>query len=268
MALSFGGLQSNMGPFKSVSLKGNASVHGVPMFVDKLPLTLGGIAGEDVKMGRVCSVDPSDRRKFVMGIPTGNVVKGISMLDPSIMSLDPGQLSDGTNYYFAGRPMTVTTLGILDILEWDTAQSAPFEGATVWCNNSTGMLAFNDGTDISASGYTKLNATVYETLDPNGAKVFFNLPLVEGGNKETLVATATPAATPAAGAVDAGTAVVLSSDTANAEIFYTLDGTTPTMASAKYTGAIPVTAAVTITAIAIAEGYDKSATLTAAYTIN
>ena len=45
----FGGITANMGPFAPVSLKGNAFVHGVPMFVDKLPLTLGGIAGEDVK---------------------------------------------------------------------------------------------------------------------------------------------------------------------------------------------------------------------------
>ena len=65
MALSFGGLQANMGPFKPVSLKGNAFVNGVPMFVNKLPMTLGGVAGENVKFGRVCSVDPTDRRHFV-----------------------------------------------------------------------------------------------------------------------------------------------------------------------------------------------------------
>jgi hypothetical protein len=268
MALSFGGLQSNMGPFKPVSLKGNANVHGVPMFVDKLPMTIGGIAGEDVKFGRVCSIDPDDRRRFVMGIPSGNVVKGISMLDPAIMTLDPGQVKDGVNYYFTGRPMTLTTLGVLDILEWDTAQSAPFEGATVWCRNDNGMLAFNDGTSIAASGYTKLNAFVYETLDPNGAKVFFNLPFVAPGAEETLTATGTPAATPAAGAVSSGTQVTLASSTPNAVIYYTIDGTTPTMASTQYTGAITITAGVTIKAIAIAEGFDVSSTLTAVYTIS
>ena len=75
MALSFGGLQSNMGPFKPVSLKGNARINAVPMFAKHLPLTIGGVAGEDVIFGRVVSVDPDDRRHFVMGIPTGNVVK-------------------------------------------------------------------------------------------------------------------------------------------------------------------------------------------------
>ena len=265
---AFGGLQSNMGPFKSVSLKGNAFVHGVPMFVDKLPMTLGGVAGEDVKFGRVCSINPADKRHFVMGIPAGNVAKGISMLDPAIMSLDPGQIKDGVNYYFAGRPMTLTTLGVLDILEYDISQSAPFEGATVWCRNDNGMIAFNDGTDISSSGYTKLNAFVYETLDPNGAKVFFNLPFVAPGAEETLTACATPTASPAAGAVASGTEVSLETTTDGAKILYTLDGTTPTMASTEYTGPITVTAAVTIKAIAIREGYDPSSALEAAYTIS
>lgn len=264
----FGGIRANMGPFPAVSLKGNANVHGVPMFVDKLPLTIGGIAGENVKFGRVVSIDPtSNRRKFVMGTKSGNVIKGISMLDPSIMTLDPGQVSEGSNYYFEGRPMTATTFGVLDILEYDISQSAPAEGATVWCRNSDGVLAFNDGTDISASGYTKLNAAVYETLDPNGAKVFFGFPLVAVQTKESLTKVATPVATPAAGEVEAGTLVTLTTATANAEIRYTIDGSAPTNTSAVYTEPIKVTAGVTIKAVATAEGYDPSVTLTAAYTI-
>lgn len=267
MANAFGGLQSNMGPFRSVSLKGNARVNGVPMFVDKLPMTIGGIAGENVKFGRVVSVDPSDRRHFVMGIPDGNIVKGVSMVDPTIMVSDPGQIEDGQNYYFAGRPMTATTLGVLDILEWDLSQSAPFEGANVMCNNDTGEIAFT-ASSSAPSGYTMLNAFVYETLDPNGAKVFFNVPLVPPAQEETLTATATPVADPAAGAVAAGTQVSLTCSDGNAVIYYTLDGTTPTSESDVYVNPIIVTAAVTIKAIAVAEGKDKSATLSAAYTIS
>lgn len=267
MAYEFGGVSANMGPFKAVSLKGNAFVHGVPMFVDKLPLTIGGIAGENIPFGRVVSVSPDDRRKFVLGVKSGYVVKGISMLDPTILSLDPGQIDGQNHYYFSTRPMTATTLGILDILEWDTTQSAPAEGSTVWCRNDNGMLAFNDGTALG-SDYTKLNAFVYETLDPNGAKVFFNLPLAEQKTVETLQSTAVPTATPAAGAVDTGTGVVLTSTTPNAKIYYTIDNTAPTMASQQYTGPIAITAAVTIKAIAVAEGSNPSTVLTAAYTLN
>lgn len=254
----------NMGPFDPVSFKGNASVTGVPVFVDKLPLTIGGIAGENVKFGRVVSIVPStNRREFKMGIPTGGVVKGISMLDPTIMRVDPAQ----QDYYFAGRPMTATTFGIIEIHEYDTSKSAPLEGSTVWCRNADGVLAFNDGTNISASGYTKLNAYVYESLDPNGAKVFFNLPLVATQTRETGDQVAAPTASPAAGAVAVGTTVELSTTTPGAKIFFTTDGTTPGMSSDLYTGPITISAAVTIKAIAVVDGKDPSAVLTAAYTI-
>lgn len=259
-AVQYGGLQANMGPFKPVSLKGNAVVNGVPVFVDKLPLTIGGIAGDDVHFGRVVSIDPADRRHFVEGIPVGNIIKGVAMLDPTIMRLDPGM----QDYYFAGRPMTATTFGILDISEYDITQDAPTEGSTVWCRNDNGMLAFNVK---SAAGYTKLNAFVYETLDPNGAKVFFNLPLVTTQSREPTTDVATVTFSPAAGKVTSGTEVSLATTTPGARILYTLDGTSPSLASPVYEGPIAVTAAVTISAIAIKEGLDPSTLATAAYTI-
>lgn len=255
----------NMGPFDPVSLKGNAPVNGVPVFVDKLPLTIGGIAGENVLFGRVVSIDPaSNRREFKMGMDSGRVIKGIAMLDPTIMRADPAQ----QKYYFAGRPMTATTVGIVEIREYDVTKSAPMEGSTVWCRNSDGMLAFNNGTDISASGYTKLNAWVYETLDPNGAKVAFGLPsFTVSQTRETVTAAATPTASPAAGEVESGTEVSLSTTTPGAKILYTTDGNAPTNASDEYTGPITITAGVTIKAIAVVEGYDPSSVLTAAYTV-
>lgn len=258
---------SNMGPFSPVSLKGNAKVTGVPVFVDKLPLTIGGIAGENVHFGRVVSIDPTtNRRQFVEGCPAGNVIKGIAMLDPTIMRVDPGM----NDFYFEGRPMTATTVGIIEIREYDTAQGAPMEGSTVWANNSNGLIAFNDGTDISASGYTKLNAWVYETLDPNGAKVAFGLPsFTTSQTRESVTQVATPTASPAAGAVASGTEVTLATTTDGATILYTLDGSTPDMSSDVFDADKPivVTAGVTVKAIAVADGHDPSAVLSAAYTI-
>lgn len=258
---------SNMGPFSPVSLKGNAKVTGVPVFVDKLPLTIGGIAGENVHFGRVVSIDPtSNRRQFVEGCPTGNVIKGIAMLDPTIMHVDPGM----NDFYFEGRPMTATTVGIIEIREYDTTQSAPMEGSTVWANNKNGLIAFNDGTDISTSDYTRLNAWVYETLDPNGAKVAFGLPsFTTSQTRESVTQVATPTSSPAEGSVASGTEVTLTTTTEGATILYTLDGSTPDMSSDVFDVNKPIiiTASVTVKAIAIAEGYDPSAVLTAAYTI-
>lgn len=254
----------NMGPFGSEPiLKGNAKIHGVPTFIKELPLTKGGIAGEDLPFGRIVSIDPAvNRREFVLGWKTGQVVQGLVMLSPTQMIADPAM----NNYYFAGRPVTITTMGLVDILEYDTSQGAPVEGSTVWFRNKDGVLAFNDGTDISASGYTKLNAFVYESIDPNGAKVWFGLPLVSTTVRETVAKAATPVATPAAGAVDAGTFVELSS-TEEGTIYYTVDGSAPSELSNVYTGPIAISAAVTIKAINVVPGKDPSTVLSAAYTI-
>lgn len=53
-----------------------------------------------------------------------------------------------------------------------------------------------------------------------------------------------------------------------ATIYYTLDGSTPTAASTKYTGSISVPASVTIKAMATKSGMTDSGVITAAYTIN
>lgn len=257
----------NMGPFSPASFKGGATVNGVPVFVDKLPLTLGGIAKEDLPFGRVVSIDPSTpagRREFSLGCPTGNVVKGIVMLNPAIMRADPAM----QDYFFAGRPATIACFGIIEIAEYDLTQGAPVEGSTVWANKTDGRIAFNNGTDISASGYIKLNASVYETFDPNGVKIFFNQPFVAVQTAETVAKVVTPVATPSAGAVTAGTKVTLSTTTPGATIYYTLDGTTPTVDSAVYDGGITVTAGVTIKAIAVKDGLSGSVMLTAQYTIS
>ena len=104
-------------------------------------------------------------------------------------------------------------------------------------------------------------------MDPNGAKVWFGIPLVTTQTRETSTAVATPVATPVAGAVASGTEVTLTCATAGATILYTTDGTTPSESSSIYNGAIAITSAVTINAIAVKDGMDASAMLTAAYTI-
>lgn len=254
----------NMGPFDSKPiLKGNAHITGVPTFIKELPLTKGGIAGEDLPFGRVVSIDPEkNRREFVLGWEEGQIVQGIVMLSPSQMIADPGM----PQYYFAGRPMTITTMGLIDILEYDVTKSTPMEGSTVWFRNSDGMLAFNDGTDISGDGYTKLNAYVYESLDPNGAKVWFGIPFVTEQTREKTVKAATPVASPVAGAVQAGSFVEIESPDGGV-IYYTIDGTVPNEKSLVYNGPISISAAVTIKALAVVPGKDPSQVLSAEYTI-
>jgi hypothetical protein len=83
---------------------------------------------------------------------------------------------------------------------------------------------------------------------------------------------ATPTANPASGEVNSGTKIYLETDTADAVIYYTIDGTDPTTDSTQYiyptTPPAITTSPTTLKAIAVKDGMDNSEVLTATYTIN
>ncbi|MDR2490230.1 MAG: chitobiase/beta-hexosaminidase C-terminal domain-containing protein [Spirochaetaceae bacterium] len=81
---------------------------------------------------------------------------------------------------------------------------------------------------------------------------------------------ATPTADPAAGAVAAGTPITLSYSTDEALIYYTIDGTEPTVESTLYSDDDKpiITEETTIKAIAVKDDLTTSDVLTAAYTID
>lgn len=87
---------------------------------------------------------------------------------------------------------------------------------------------------------------------------------------DDLVATAvaTPTANPISGALISGDHVSLACTTANATIYYTDDGTTPTSASTEYSTPIEITTGKTIKAIAIKTGMTNSSVMSETYTIS
>ncbi len=77
----------------------------------------------------------------------------------------------------------------------------------------------------------------------------------------------TPTFAPVAGAYSSAQSVTISSATSGATIHFTTDGTTPTMTSTVYGGAVPVSVTTTVQAVATASGYQQSKVGSAAYTI-
>ncbi len=79
---------------------------------------------------------------------------------------------------------------------------------------------------------------------------------------------ATPTFMPPSGTTFSSTlSVTIADSTANATIYYTTDGSTPTTSSAIYSGAITLSASTTIKAIATANGFTQSAVGSASYTL-
>jgi hypothetical protein len=80
-------------------------------------------------------------------------------------------------------------------------------------------------------------------------------------------AVATPAISPLAGAYGPPLILSISDTTPGATIYYTTDGTTPTISSTPYTAAFQLNSSATVQAIAVASGYSNSAVASAAYTV-
>lgn len=78
---------------------------------------------------------------------------------------------------------------------------------------------------------------------------------------------AAPTATPSGGAVTQDTTVVLATATDGATIYYTVDGSTPTIDSSEYSAAITIDETKTIKAIAVKVGMARSDVMTVKYTI-
>ena len=79
---------------------------------------------------------------------------------------------------------------------------------------------------------------------------------------------AAPVFSPAGGTFTAAQTVTLSSSTLLASIYYTTDGSTPTSASAKYSGPVTVSANTTINAVAYAPLNNPSTVASSTYVIN
>jgi uncharacterized protein len=132
-----------------------------------------------------------------------------------------------------------------------------------------------DQTLVRKSTVTRGDANKDDAFDPavewedkgKDVSTFLGAHTMDGGSVPVETKVANVTATPAAGAVAAGTSVTLTSATAGAEIFYTTDGSEPTTASTKYTQAITVNEAMTIKAIGVKAELENSDVATFAYTI-
>jgi poly(hydroxyalkanoate) depolymerase family esterase len=78
----------------------------------------------------------------------------------------------------------------------------------------------------------------------------------------------TVAASPAGGTYNNSVSVTLTANPSNASIYYTTNGSTPTTASTKYTGAITISQSTTLKFFAVDSGGHTSAIQTQTYTVN
>jgi hypothetical protein len=146
--------------------------------------------------------------------------------------------------------------------------STASSGAVI-CYNTTGSPATNGSTGcVSGTLYTgPVTVSSSETLYAVAGGTGYTDSPVGSASYVIQSSVATPTFSPAGGTYSSAQSVTISDSAANATIYYTTDGTTPTTSSTKYTGPITVSFPETLKAIAVATGSTNSAVASAAYTI-
>jgi hypothetical protein len=162
--------------------------------------------------------------------------------------------------------VTATPVFGLSAGTYTTAQAVTIADATA---DATIYYTINGTTPTTASTkYTgAISVTATETLKAIAVAANSTNSAVAAATYTINAVTATPVFGLAAGTYTTAQAVTIADATAGATIYYTTNGTTPTTASIKYTGAIRVSSTVTLEAIAVAASHTNSAAAAATYTI-
>jgi hypothetical protein len=125
-----------------------------------------------------------------------------------------------------------------------------------------------DGTNptVGSTQYPgPISVTPPETVKAIAVSLGTSLSDVASAQYTATAQAATPTFSPVAGAIAANANVTISTTTAGATIYYTTDGTAPTVASTQYTGPISVTPPKILKAIAISSTTSASDVGTAQY---
>jgi hypothetical protein len=217
---------------------------------------------------------------------------GISGATPTAVSSALTGLQAATTYYFkvVGSNSVGNTTGT--VLSFTTPQATavatPTFSVAAGTYTSTQSVAISDATSGATIYYTTNGTTpttsssVYsgaisvsssQTIEAIAAAAgYSNSAVASAAYTITLAAVkpstaATPAFSLSAGSYKGAQSLTMTDATAGAAIYYTTNGTAPTVSSTKYTGAIAVSNTETVEAIAVATGYLNSAVKSAAITI-
>jgi len=189
---------------------------------------------------------PVNRSTTIRAITFSGGVSSATVSSAYTLRVPTPLISPGAGTYTSPPPVTITDSNPNGSIFYTTNGSTPTTASTPY----SGPITLTRTTTVRAisalSGWSNSNAA--------SANYTLRVP--------------TPTFSPAAGTYTGTQSITISDVLAGARIYYTLNGSTPTTSSTRYTGPISVSRSRTIRAIAAATGWSTSSTAAASYTIH
>ena len=225
------------------------------------------VTGVSITLSKSFSHSQAD----LSGLPTGSAI--------DIDTQFTVNLPASSVYVFDGQQFPETTFEAVEEEPEPEPEPEPVVVATPVINPNGGEV--EAGSTVTLTCATE-NATIHYTLDgtePTAQSAKYEAPVAitkactlkavavkEGNYTDSQVATAqftikakevvaTPVISPNGGEFETSATVTLTCGTDGAQIYYTLDGTTPTTASAAYSQPFTLTESATVMAVAVKSGY-------------
>ena len=253
--------------YEAAALTGTASITGTLKYGEELTATLTGsnntgnldykwyqngttqiaanntgkytLTADDIGKTITVKISSSVQTGEITSAATGTVDKADGPAAPTAFTLAFTLNADGTTY-----TATIPTVA---------GGEYSFDGTTYSAVNTKADCTAN----TSYTGYVRIAAT--STHKASAA--------TSSTQTSPKLTVATPTFTPNGASSFTGTqSVTISCATADAKIYYTTDGTTPTTSSTLYTTALSLTSTTTVKAIAVKDGMNNSAVATATFT--
>jgi len=146
------------------------------------------------------------------------------------------------------------------------------QSVTITCATPGATIKY---TTDSSDPITSATAVAYSSPVAVESTLTLKAAAVKAGNENSSVASglytikaAAPVFNPPAGSYSSAQQVIISTATAGASIYYTTDGTEPSVSSHLYNGPVAVSESLTIRAVAVKTGLAASDVAPAAYTIS
>jgi len=204
------------------------------------------------------------------------------------------QTSITYSFAVSGSALTLmaSSNGALQVFAYGTEGSAPTDGSVavplinppggtytatqtvIIGSASSGAVVHytTDGTPPTASSSTytgSISVSASKTINAIAVKNGISSGVASASYviQHTTATVSAPSLSPVGGSYGSAQIVTLSSATSGASIYYTTDGSTPTVSSNVYTGPFTVSSTTTVRAIAILNGVSSTVT-SATYTIN